>query len=595
MLFTVCFSGLVFLGCESTIVETESVIGDSTPLQPQHPKLRHSGLIDRALRTQPGVAGKSPTQSADLFVTFTAFEADGVTPRALDKKEITNRILEEYGVTRRILSRYGIKKRILERYGITRRILNRYGITKRLLNRYGITPRLLRKYDDHVSEALLELHGLDDEELREAGFTSEDIAYFNKISALINEYGQTVEDYSEEEKTYTPDVRVKVYVDGVHLGISLSIDVAILEEFLSELEDDEDILYVEPDAVFDTGDLGLVKNDKNKSQIIPWGISSIGTPLIDQKQEKKASYRDVHVYIFDSGAIKKDQWDDLDFSTQKDFTVLFENHQEQFWEEGEAPDVSGFDPGKEGNLYDESGHGMHIAGTIGAKNNKIGVVGVASGIRLHSLKVLNREGKTDITTLLAAVDYVTRKKIKKPDTPVVVNMSLGVDIGTTEYNVLDEAIEASIKAGVIYVVAAGNEGKNAETVSPAHVDGVITVGSYNQDNVFSSFSNYGSVVDILAPGENIISLSHLIEETKNAQAVMASGTSYAAPHVTGAVAHYLGEHPNASASEVIRALQQSATPSLSNVPPGTVNMALNLANLIDLTTPESDQKKKKKK
>ena len=173
----------------------------------------------------------------------------------------------------------------------------------------------------------------------------------------------------------------------------------------------------------------------------------------------------------------------------------------------------------------------------------LGIAGTAPGVQLHSLKVLTNAGNTDVTTLLAAVNYVTRFKLENPTAPVVVNLSLGVNLGTTTYNILDETIEKSIQAGVIYVVAAGNDGMDASTYSPAHVTDVITVGSYNERLDFSSFSNHGPVVDILAPGEDIISLSHLGSETDNLENILASGTSYAVPHVVGAIAHYLGGKP----------------------------------------------------
>ena len=573
----------------------------STPKSTQTAKLRHPALLDAAKRTIPGQAGKSSSDATDLFLAFNEYEADGITPRLLSKYELTNRILEEYGITRRVLSKYGVTKRILDKYGITRRVLNQYGITKRVLDKYGITPRLLSKYNDQVTMDLLAEHEVTEATLADEGLSIADIDGFNKLSALLNEYGLTVEEFIEELESYIPTIRIKVYVDGAHLGVTVSMDSDILDAFLEEIGDDPDILFAEPDAVFDTSDLGMVVGGKNKSQITPWGITNIAVPLLSKNQEKKAAYQDVDVYILDSGAMKQNGWDDLNFATQKDFTMLFENPDQLLWEEDNAPDVSGFDPGGAGNPIDESGHGVHIAGTIGAKNDKIGVVGVASGIKLHSLKVLTKEGRTDITTLLAAVDYVTRAKQDNPDRPVVVNMSLGVDIGTTEYNVLDEAIEASIAEGVIYVAAAGNNGQNAATYSPAHVEDVITVGAYNEEGVFSDFSNYGAVVDIMAPGENIVSLSHLVKETKEAEAILASGTSYAAPHVTGAVARYLGDHPNATATEVSNALKDAATTTLTGLPSGTANRALNVGNLLAVTEAvdneedNTDSKKDKKK
>ena len=167
-------------------------------------------------------------------------------------------------------------------------------------------------------------------------------------------------------------------------------------------------------------------------------------------------------------------------------------------------------------------------------------------------------------------------------------MSLGVDIGTSEYNVLDEAIAASIEAGVIYVAAAGNDGQDAANYSPAHVDEVITVGAYNQNDGFASFSNHGPTVDILAPGEDIVSLSHIPSETKETVSILASGTSHAAPHVTGVIVRYLGQYPNATASEVSEAIVSAAVPSIQGVPLGTTNRALNLGALFDRPETNSD-------
>ena len=582
-------------GCDSVMSSNEPETRTTTTDAKRSTKLRHANLLDDAQRTTRGELGKTEAIATDLYLAFNEYEANGVTRRVLDKYEITNRILTEYGITRRVLSRYGITKRILNEYDITRRILNQYDVTRRILDKYGITPRVLSRYGDKVTEDLLQEHGVTETKLAEEGLSVADIDGFNELSALLNEHGVSIEQFISELESNVPSVRVKVQVDGAHLGMAVSVKSKYISEFLDEISDDSDILFAEPDVTIRVDDLGMIIGDDKKAQITPWGIAHIETPLVDKKDEKKADYQDVEVYIFDSGAIKKNGWDDLEFDEVKDFTMLFKNSGEALWDEDEAPDVSGFDPGKEGNPYDESGHGVHVAGTIGAKNDDIGVVGVASGIKLHSLKVLTKEGKTDITTLLAAVDYVTRAKKDKPKRAVVVNMSLGVDIGTTAYNVLDEAIEASIAEGVIYVVAAGNDGRDASTYSPAHVRDVITVGAYNQAEEFASFSNYGPTVDILAPGENILSLSHLASETKNAEAILASGTSYAAPHVTGAVARYLGIYPEATASEVANALKGSATATLTGLPGGTANRALNVSNLLSVAEDADDKKKKGKK
>ena len=208
--------------------------------------------------TIPGQAGKSSSDATDLFLAFNEYEADGITPRLLSKYELTNRILEEYGITRRVLSKYGVTKRILDKYGITRRVLNQYGITKRVLDKYGITPRLLSKYNDQVTMDLLAEHEVTEATLADEGLSIADIDGFNKLSALLNEYGLTVEEFIEELESYIPTIRIKVYVDGAHLGVTVSMDSDILDAFLEEIGDDPDILFAEPDAVFDTSDLGMV-------------------------------------------------------------------------------------------------------------------------------------------------------------------------------------------------------------------------------------------------------------------------------------------------------------------------------------------------
>lgn len=543
----------------------------------QKNKLRHPALLTGAKRQFTGSAGKTG-EVTSLFLAFNEYEADGITPRVLNKFEVTNRILEEYGITRRVLGKYGITKRVLSQYDVTRRILQQYDITRRILDKYGITPRVLSKYNDLLSVDLLNSNGLTADVLAEEGLTQEDLDDFNSLSRLLNEHDLTLETFVAELDAAISSIRVKIFIDGVHLGVSIELNSDLLDDLLDEIADDPDILFVEPDITIQISELGMLSDGKQQNQIIPWGNTNVDAVTSSSEDMWTAKYftNQLRVYVLDSGSMNTSGWDDAMVEEQKDFTMLFENPDEMYWEEDDAQDVTGFDPGTRGNPLDESGHGSHIAGTIGAMNNTFGIIGVAPGVSIHSLKVLTKEGRTDITTLLAAVDYVTRAKLNNPAIPMVVNMSLGVDIGTTTYNVLDEAIEASIEAGVIYVVAAGNDGQNAATYSPAHVTGAITVGAYNEQNLFSSFSNYGSSVDILAPGENIISLSHKINETKSFETILASGTSHAAPYVTGAVAWYLGDNPNATAAQVKAALLESANTEINGVPATTTLKALNV-------------------
>ena len=556
---------------------------EAAPVSDTHSKLRHPNQLSNASRTVMDRAGKLTTNTTDLFIAFNTYEADGITPRLINKFDLTNRILNEYGITRRVLNQYGITHRILNEFGITRRVLNQYGITKRVMSKYGLTPRVLKSYGDQITDTALIEFGITDEKLAAEGLTRTDLTDFNTLSEVLNDNGISIEQYFLAIDAYQPDVRFKVHLDGTQIGISTSVTESVVNDFLDEISTDKDILFVEPDITFSVSDLGTTSGSKYDKQITPWNITSINTPIpgiLGVFREDYVKTNPVHVYLLDSGA-SQDSWlDDVYYVEKKDFTMLFENPGQLTWEEDDAPDVSGFDPDTLGNPYDESGHGSHIAGTIGAHNNLHGVVGIAPSVRIHSLKVLNAQGQTDITTLMAAVDYVTRAKRANPDWPIVVNMSLGVDIGTTAYNILDEAIEASIAEGVIYVAAAGNEGRNADTYSPAHVQDVITVGSYDENQAFSYFSNHGASVDLLAPGENIISLSHLKDETRSFQSILMSGTSHAAPHVTGAVARYLGEKPLATAGEVQEALIKASSESVVNTPSGTTALALDIRNLL---------------
>ena len=171
---------------------------------------------------------------------------------------------------------------------------------------------------------------------------------------------------------------------------------------------------------------------------------------------------------------------------------------------------------------DENGHGTHVAGVIGAKNNNIGITGVASGATLVSLRVLDDEGEGRLSGIIQAVNYVAQNG-KAGD---VVNLSLGGD-GTS--TTLDRAIMQAANAGILFAVAAGNDGKSADSYSPAHVNhaNVFTVSAMNNQNEFASFSNFGSSVDVCAYGVRITSTY------KNGTYAILSGTSMAAPHVAG--------------------------------------------------------------
>jgi hypothetical protein len=176
---------------------------------------------------------------------------------------------------------------------------------------------------------------------------------------------------------------------------------------------------------------------------------------------------------------------------------------------------------------DDNGHGTHCAGIIGAQDNTIGIVGTAPNVNLIAVKVLNRSGSGSYSNVIAGVNYVAQWKTANPTLKGVVNMSLGGGVSQP----LDTSIQNLINNyGITVVVAAGNESQNAENSSPARTPEAITVGAYNdRDNILASFSNFGSKVDLQAPGVSIRSCW-----LNNGYKVL-SGTSMAAPMVAGAI------------------------------------------------------------
>ncbi len=172
---------------------------------------------------------------------------------------------------------------------------------------------------------------------------------------------------------------------------------------------------------------------------------------------------------------------------------------------------------------DENGHGSHVAGVIGALNNKQGVLGIASGVKLVALKVLDQEGEGRLSSTIQAVAHV----VQNGQPGDVVNLSLGGD-GISQS--LERQIKAAADAGILFAVAAGNEGKPARDFSPARFNhpNVFTVSAVDSTDAFASFSNYGNdVVDVAAYGV------HIASTYRGGRYAILSGTSMAAPHVAG--------------------------------------------------------------
>ena len=206
--------------------------------------------------------------------------------------------------------------------------------------------------------------------------------------------------------------------------------------------------------------------------------------------------------------------------------------------------ISGYDAINGGSADDCDGHGTHVAGTVGGST-----YGVAKSVQLVAVRVLNCQGSGTNSQVIAGVDWVTADHAAGQ--PAVANMSLAKSASSA----LDTAVNNSINDGVTYAIAAGNSNATACKYSPARVAAAITVGSTTATDARSSFSNYGTCLDLFAPGSKITSAWNTSDSATN----RISGTSMATPHVAGVAALYLQGSPSASPATVRDAIVFNAT------------------------------------
>ncbi|KAI9292282.1 subtilisin-like protease [Neoconidiobolus thromboides FSU 785] len=231
----------------------------------------------------------------------------------------------------------------------------------------------------------------------------------------------------------------------------------------------------------------------------PWGLSRLS-----QRIKKSNDYvfdnnggSNVNVYVIDTG--------------------ININHPEF---EGRAKWGKTF---SDSDDIDDNGHGTHVAGTVGSR-----LYGVAKKATLVAVKVLNAEGSGAYSDIIAGIQWAAKDAKKNKNTSVA-NMSLGGEYSES----INRAVEAAVKSGLAFAVAAGNDNNNACDYSPASSEYVLSVGASNNQDLKASFSNWGKCVSLFAPGENILSTWN------NGKTNTISGTSMASPHVAGLMAYFL--------------------------------------------------------
>lgn len=301
-------------------------------------------------------------------------------------------------------------------------------------------------------------------------------------------------------------------VDAVYADALRGYSAEMTEKEAQALSDDYRVAFVEEDGV-----ISVASSQSNAG----WNLDRVDqrTMPLDTVYNYSTSGVGVHAYVIDTGV----RWTHVDFGGRADAVY------------------DGIGDGQNGN--DCNGHGTHVAGTIGSST-----YGVAKGVFIHSVRVLNCTGNGSISYLLSGINWVTANH----QSPAVANISITA-AGTS--SALETGLTNSIASGVTYSVAAGNSGLDACNYTPARTPNALTVGATDGTDTRAGYSNNGPCVDVFAPGNAVLSLG-IASDTATA---WLSGTSMASPMVAGTAANYLQNHPTATAATISQLIKSTAT------------------------------------
>ncbi|MFJ9523711.1 S8 family serine peptidase [Kitasatospora sp. NPDC101801] len=312
---------------------------------------------------------------------------------------------------------------------------------------------------------------------------------------------------------------------------------AALHGFSAELSERQARRLAADPAVAEVVQNRKVRVDGSQSAPPSWGLDRIDQrrpPMTDRFDYPTTAGKGVTVYVVDTGV--RISHEEFGGRASYGFDAV----------DGDA------------EADDGHGHGTHVAATVAGAT-----FGVAKQAKVVAVRVLDDGGEGTTEGVVTGLDWVTSHAVK----PAVVNLSLGSDPD----DVFDTAVRNSIATGLTYTVAAGNGSVDASQHSPARVATAITVGATESDDSISWFSNYGPLVDIHAPGSDIVSAGIAYDEDYTTM----SGTSMASPHVAGAAALYLADHRTATPAQVATALTSAATVgSLQGLEDGTPDRLL---------------------